>query len=392
MTLNRKLIFVIPWYGEFATGGAEMQCKTLVEHLNLHGLKVEVFTTCSKQFHSGWVNDFKPGIYDENGIIVKRFKIDERNTDLFNHLNQQILSSLHLTEKEELDFFKNSINSSDMMNEIKRDSDSLFIFIPYLYGTTFFGCQIHPGRSIMIPCLHDEGYAKMKLIQKAISKIKALSFNSVSEKDLALSLLGKLPYNQVLGEGIEKDYDTTDPLHFKAKYDLSEFILCAGRKEDGKNVPLLVDYFCRFLERNNTNLKLVLTGSGKIEIPSEYSHYILDLFLSKQELNDAYSAATLLCLPSVNESFSRVIMESWLNMTPVLVHNQCDVTKDFCVLSNGGLYFSNYDEFEACVKFYLDNPELRKKLGENGNNFVQYNFNWNKIISSYIEFFNTICN
>ncbi|MGI0027628.1 MAG: glycosyltransferase family 4 protein [Nitrosopumilaceae archaeon] len=391
MSKFKKIIFVTPWYGKDATGGAELQCRTLAENLKNARFNIEIYTSCSKQFHSSWINDFKPEKYYENGLLVKRFKVDKRDSDLFNSLNSTILSnSPHLNEDEELAYFKNSINSKDMMNEIKNDSESLFIFIPYLYGTTFFGCQIHPERSIMIPCLHDENYAKMSLMKRAISQVRAISFNSASEKDFVGSLLEKLPHNSILGEGIDIPNKTTDPISFKKKYNLKEFILYAGRKENGKNTPLLVKYFTKFLENNNTDLKLVLTGKGDVSIPDQYSKNILNIYLSSEELHDAYSAATLFCLPSIHESFSRVIMESWLHKTPVLVNADSLVTKDFCLKSDGGLYFTNYDEFEECIKYYLENPEIRKKLGENGQNYVSTNFNWNKIISVYTEFFNSI--
>ena len=100
MNSSRKIIFVIPWYGENATGGAETLCKSVVEHLHNSGCKVEVFTTTSKQFQSEWKNDLSPGEYVENGIAVKRFKVDPRDTNLFNSLNQKILSSIPLTEEQ----------------------------------------------------------------------------------------------------------------------------------------------------------------------------------------------------------------------------------------------------------------------------------------------------
>jgi len=99
-----------------------------------------------------------------------------------------------------------------------------------------------------------------------------------------------------------------------------------------------------------------------------------------------------LCLPSVNESFSRVIMESWTNKTPVLVNGRCSVTKYFCLESNGGLFFNTYSEFEACLNYFLNNRDTAKKLGENGFNYVKDHYDWDKIVKSYIDFFQTIEN
>lgn len=389
MKSDKKLIFVTPWYGQYATGGAETICKTVAEHLSAIGFQVEIFTTCSKQFLSGWTNDYSPGKSTENELVVQRFKVDQRDVDVFNSLNNKILSSLSLSEEEEFLFFKNNINSKDMMDAIKQDSDSIFLFIPYLYGTSFFGCQIHPERSIMIPCLHDEGYAKMQLMRKALSQLKGISFNSIAEKKFAESILEKTPYNKVIGTGIDQNIEV-DPLRFKKKYGLDQFILYGGRKDSGKNVPLLIEFFCKFLERNNTDLKLVLLGNGKAQIPERFSKNILDMTVPKSEWYDACATATFFCLPSVNESFSIVIMEAWLQKTPILVHNNCEVTKEHCIASNGGLYFNNFEEFEACIQYYVKNPEIRKKLGEHGYQYVLNNFTWNKITSSYSDFINSI--
>ena len=177
---------------------------------------------------------------------------------------------------------------------------------------------------------------------------------------------------------------------FLDKYNLKEFVLCAGRKEKGKNTDLLVNYFTRFLKNNNSDLKLLLTGSGEINIPPQFSKNIITTFLTRQELYEAYGAAIVLCLPSVNESFSRVIMESWLCSTSVLVHDKCKVTTHHCIQSNGGLYFQNYDEFEACLKYFLEHSEIRKKMGENGKKYVLENFSWDKVINNYSNFISKI--
>ena len=133
MPTSQKIIFVIPWYGKDATGGAEIQCKTLAEHLHESGLDIEIYTTCSKQFQGEWKDDLKPGKYLEDQISVTRFKLDQRNKPLFDSINQKIISLQKISLQEEKDFFQNNINSKDLINAIKKDSTSLFIFMPYLY-------------------------------------------------------------------------------------------------------------------------------------------------------------------------------------------------------------------------------------------------------------------
>lgn len=388
---NSKSIFVTPWYGNSATGGAETICRTVANHLSDIGMKVEIYSTCSKSFQGKWKNDFPPGKYKENGLTIHRFRIDSRDEDVFNFYNNKLTSSIPISENNEMEFFTNNINSNDMMKAIKQDTESIFIFIPYLFGTTFFGCQIHPDRSVVIPCLHDEAYAKMNLMKKALSQVRAIIFNSIEEKELAHSIIKKLPENTVISPGISQtENPNPKPSQFKEKHQLENFILYGGRKDEGKNVPLLIDYFCRFLERNNTDLKLVLLGNGKATIPKNFSKNILNLTVPKEEWYDACRAASIFCLPSVKESFSIVIMEAWLNKRPVLVHNKCEVTKQHCIKSDGGLYFENFLEFEACIKYLLENPDICTKLGENGYNYVVNNYSWDKITNAYSDFFNSL--
>ena len=50
----KKLAFVAPWYGEYITGGAEMELRDLVHHLRDAGMELVVLTTCVKDFTASW--------------------------------------------------------------------------------------------------------------------------------------------------------------------------------------------------------------------------------------------------------------------------------------------------------------------------------------------------
>ena len=109
-----------------------------------------------------------------------------------------------------------------------------------------------------------------------------------------------------------------------------------------------------------------------------------------QDKYDAYAAADIFCMPSVNESFSIATMESWLMETAVLVHGHCAVTREHCLKSNGGLYFTNYDEFAATVDYLLDNPAIARQMGRNGRQYVLDNFQWPTVIAKYQQLIETI--
>ena len=388
-----KLAFVTPWYGNIP-GGAESECRRTVENLQKHGIEVEILTTCVKEFLSDWSTDFyEEGIYNLNGVNIHRFSVRKRDTARFDKINYKLMRGLEISPDEEKTFMREMVNSPGLYSYIAEHGADYdyFLFIPYMFGTTYYGSCIHPEKSVIIPCLHDESYAYLNIYKTMFENVKGIIFHASPEKILANHLYNLNNMQTVLGEGIDMDF-VYNPDRFREKYGIkTDFILYAGRKEAGKNVPLLIDLFARYKKHRKNELKLVLIGSGTIEIPSESRTDIIDLgFVPLQDKYDAYAAATFLCQPSLNESFSIVIMESWLCKSPVLVHGDCAVTKDHCIKCNGGLYFNDYYEFEGCLDFYLGNPAIRKIMAENGMSYVIENFSWDKIVEKYIEFLGSL--
>lgn len=384
-----KLAFVTPWYGNIP-GGAESECRRTVENLQKHGIEVEILTTCVKEFLSDWSTDFyEEGIYNLNGVGIHRFSVRKRDTARFDKINYKLMRGLEISLDEEKTFMREMVNSPGLYSYIAEHGTDYdyFLFIPYMFGTTYYGSCIYPEKSVIIPCLHDESYAYLNIYKTMFENVKGIIFHASPEKILANHLYNLNNRQTVLGEGIDMDF-VYNPDRFREKYGIkTDFILYAGRKEAGKNVHLLIDFFARYKKHRKNELKLVLIGSGTIEIPSENRNDIIDLgFVPLQDKYDAYAAATFLCQPSLNESFSIVIMESWLCKSPVLVHGNCAVTKDHCIKCNGGLYFNDYYEFEGCLDFYLGNPAIRKIMAENGMSYVIDNFSWDKIVEKYIDF------
>jgi glycosyltransferase involved in cell wall biosynthesis len=384
-----KIAFVIPWYGNIP-GGAENECKRTAEKLQERGIEVEVLTTCAKEFLSDWnTNYYRAGTYVVDDITVRRFPVRKRDTQRFDEINFKLMYNQPISAEKESLFMQNMINSDHLYQYIAdhgRDFD-FFIFIPYMFGTTYFGTKIYPEKSILIPCLHDESYARMAIYKPMFENVKGIIYLSNPEKDIANRLFDLKNAQEILGGGIDTNI-SFNAERFKEKFKIEDdFILYAGRREPGKNVSLLIDYFCRYKNNNPWPLKLILIGSGEVNIPPNHQSDIIDLgFVSRQDKYDAYAAATVLCQPSVNESFSIVIMESWLCETPVLVHADCAVTKEHCVKSNGGLFFKNYEEFEECVNYYISNPKIRSEMADNGKKYVEKNYSWDSIVKKYMQF------
>lgn len=388
----KKIAFVIPWFAEKIPGGAEMETREVTKHLKTAGMDVEILTTCVREFVSDWSENYYPeGEEIIQGVPVKRFKVIERDAAAFDAVNIKLMNGIMPSLNEENTFINEMVNSPELYKYIgeHRDEYTAFIFIPYMFGTTYFGVKACPEKAVLIPCFHDEAYVYMNIFRKLYSKAAGMIFNARPEYELTQKLYNiSNMHTVVMGIGMDTDLKA-DADAFRKKFKISvPFIIYAGRKDTGKNVQTLLKYFREYKMRRNTDLKLVLIGGGEIEIPSDIKEHVIDLgFVDKQDKYDAISASEFLCQPSKNESFSLVIMESWLCGRPVLVHEKCAVTTNFASESNGGLYFSNYFEFEGCTDFYLHNKEIAAQMGVNGAQYVKYNFSWNVIVENFKKYF-----
>lgn len=391
----KTIAFVTPWFGEKIPGGAEMELRGLTTHLHAAGHDIEILTTCVKDFNSDWSKNHYPAGEDSVlGIKIRRFKVKKRDTAKFDAINSKFMHGLPVTPEEEQIYCEEMVNSPDLYEYINANKDNyaLFVFIPYMFGTTYYGCQICPEKAVLIPCLHDESYAYMSCFKEKFKNVGGMIFHASPESKLANKIydLDKVK-NEVLGEGLDTEI-TSDAARFRSKYKMNDpFILYAGRKDSGKNVHTLIKYFAEYKQRNDGDLKFVLIGGGNIDIPSSIKDDVIDLgFVDLQDKYDACAAATLLCQPSNNESFSLVIMESWLCKRPVIVSAGCEVTKQFAIDTNGGLYFDDYFEFEGAVNYLLENEEIANQMGENGCNYVKSNFAWDVIVDRYMKFFSDV--
>lgn len=389
----RKIGFVIPWYDEDIPGGAEMELREVATHLQRAGMDVEILTTCVREFSADWnENYYSAGTAVVEDIAVRRFPVRRRDTAAFDRVNRRLMEGQHLSLQEEKTFVEEMVNSPQLYEYLKDASDdyALYVFIPYMFGTTYYGMQACPEKSVLIPCFHDEAYLYLRLFRQAYIQARGIVYNAMPEMELANKVYDFTTTEQIcMGIGMDTNI-CADADAFRKAYRIQKpFLLYAGRKDAGKNVHTLLRYFAEYKQRHgDSDLQLVLIGGGSIEIPASVRDDVYDLgFVSRQDKYDAMAAAELLCQPSHNESFSLVIMESWLCGRPVLVHSQCAVTRDFARRANGGLYFRNYFEFEGCVQYILTHPEQARTMGQNGGAFVRENFDWDVIVEKYRAFF-----
>jgi len=377
---------VVPRYGPEVLGGAETFARHLAEHLPPDEFAVTVLTTCARDLFA-WRNECPPGESRINAVRVLRFPMDHRhrNARLFQRLTNRFNLGEPASRADQTAWLENSAHSPDLYLHLARQGNGydLLIFLPYLFGTTIYGSAIWPSKSVICPCLHDEPYAYFADVRLALASARGLMFISPAEQALAERKLGVChPAARLVSVGV--DELAADGERFRRKFGLNEpFVLYAGRLDPMKNVMQLLAFFLTYRQvRPDRDLKLVLAGSGPLRLP-DHPDVIPLGFLDPADLYDAYAAAMILCQPSLAESFSIVLMETWLAGTPVLAHGGCPVTRDHVMRSNGGLYFTSGAEFAEALDWFFDHDAARREMGALGRAYVRREFSWPVVLDRF---------
>lgn len=386
-TASFRPAFVVPRYGEEVVGGAEDLARRTAEELASRGFEVTALTTRALDHHT-WRDHYPRGAASLNGVEVIRFDAQTRLSEPDMARVAGALARGETVTAEDQRTWLTGVVTSEGLFEHIRSSGARYthlVFLPYLFGTTFIGSGIRPDISYIIPCLHDEPYAHMSLVKEMLSGARGLMFNSEGERRLAARLMGLGDPGPVVGMGFRAMEG--DPAAFFDRAPVrGDFVLYAGRRELGKNTPLLIDHFGRFAAERSGLASLVLMGAGEVSIPASLSHLVYDAGrVTEQHKWDGYAAAAVFCQPSVNESLSIVLLESWLAGTPALVHKDCEVTREHVAASGGGLAFGDYNEFAEALGMMLEDPDLAARMGAAGRRYVETEYNWDSVINRLFD-------
>lgn len=379
----RAFAFVAPRYGESILGGAEALARGLAERLAARGDRVEVFSTCAVD-HVSMRNALPAGEAVERGVRVRRFPIQPATAG---HMAERdrMLGPARPDAQAQFDWIHAGAHSPELYAALARDAagfDLIFV-IPYLFPLCVYAAAVAPERTIAWPCLHDEPFADSAPARLFLSGTRGVMCNAPPELDLTRRVLGGAGAERLRVVGFGLESATGDAGRFRARSAIdAPFLLYSGRYEAAKNVPLLVDWHTRYTAGRPGAPALVMMGAG--DAVSFDGRALIDLgFQRGQAKLDAYAAALALVQPSVNESFSIVLMEAWQHGVPALVHADCAVTRFHAERSGGGLWFRHYDEFEAVLDWLRENPNGARALGENGRRYVAREYGWDAVLRRF---------
>lgn len=378
---NGRLAFVTPRYGEGVVGGSESVLREAAQGLVARGWEVDILTTCAIDHHT-WANAHPPGEFVTDGVRVRRFlTVHDGDKLMRDTIEGRIQLGLPVTPDEQRTWLNGTFRVPDLFHHLVEHATDYraIVLSPYLFWTTVSCALVAPERTIVMPCLHDEFYAYLEIVKPVLTDPAQVWFLSEPERDLGERLAGAdgLAPSFVTGAGVHVP-PAGDPAKGREMAGTARpFVYYGGRREGGKGWDELLGAFTRAVVEYGVELDLVTTGAGPVTPAPIVASRVRDLgFVDYDEIPHIQAAASAFVLPSKNESFSRVIMESWLAGTGVIANAGSEVVAWHCERSGAGITYRDPDELVQAMVLVGEQPEALRALAPGGRDYVLREYTW----------------
>jgi len=176
-------------------------------------------------------------------------------------------------------------------------------------------------------------------------------------------------------------------------------LLQVGRFDPAKGFELVCDVFKR-VKKEVDDIQLLLTGAGSKDDPEFISYIdiirkevknikdavVKELPFDVLKLNAVQQASTVVYALSKKEGFGLVASEAAIKKKPIIVSNVGGLPLQ---VKNGktGFIINSIDEAVEKTILLLKNPDLRKRMGEEGRRYIISKFITPIHIKNYLEIF-----
>jgi glycosyltransferase involved in cell wall biosynthesis len=174
------------------------------------------------------------------------------------------------------------------------------------------------------------------------------------------------------------------PLNGKSPHPRPYFLF-VGRLEKIKGVDTLLPIFAQY-----PHADLLIAGAGTYEAELKgqlkgMSNVRLLGSLPQEELVNLYRHAIALLVPSVcYETLGMIVVESYVQRTPVIVRDQGGLT-EIVEQSRGGFLYRSSGELLAAMERLRTNPVLRDEMGDRGYHAFQQKWSENAHLNAYFQ-------
>jgi glycosyltransferase involved in cell wall biosynthesis len=383
-----KIAAVVPRYGAEVIGGCESAVRELSEWLlKCTEVEVEVLTTTALD-STTWAEHFPAGTTREAGVTVHRYPVTRgrsRDSDTRGAPLLARAKSLTLAEQQEWLDLQGPTSPALVDAVAGTDADALTIH-PYLFWP---GVAAHTAARVPVvfhPYAHDEAPLRLPIFAPLFEASAGLVFQVGAERRLCERRFAIAARRAItLGLGVVAAPGAVSDAREALALGDRPYLLYVGRIDDGKGVRLLFDWFAAYKERRPGPLALVCAGQVVHPLPS-HPDVVVPGIIDEAVKWGLMRGAVSLVNPSVNESFSLIVLEAWVAGVPVVVNGRCAVTREHCERSGGGLWFDGYAQFEAVVDRLIGDDDLRDALAALGAAYVERSYRWPSIVERYEAF------
>ncbi len=167
---------------------------------------------------------------------------------------------------------------------------------------------------------------------------------------------------------------------FREKHGLKQdrILLFVARKALSKRYDLAAEAVAE-LRRRGWPAWLVMIGPDEDRRPLLGEHILYLGRQEREEVLDAYHACDAFIMPSEAESFGMVFCEAWLCRKPVLGNARCGAVASLIQHGEDGWLATSGMEFADGAERLFRDPELARRMGENGYRKVIENYTWDRV-------------
>ncbi len=392
MPVKPCVAIVVQRCHERLVGGAESLAWQYAQLL-AQRCEVEVLSSTASDYMK-WDNDLPVGDERRDGVLIRRFTVAKGRGDYFHALHRNMLDAFDRSRERdpherycwpealEEEFLRaQGPQCPDLFAHLAAHGnayDAVF-FVTYLYPLTLDGVRALPHRRwALIPTLHDEPPAYLKVVAQLAAQAPRILWNTRAEQDL-----GKRIWNVDAGHVVSMTVATDIA---RPANEAHPYLLYCGRIDVNKGCKHLIDGFLSWkLAHPDSSLELVLTGHDVLGVGDRPGIRYLG-FVEEQRKFELMAGALAFVQPSPYESLSIVLLEAMAQSTPVIVNAECAALLEHVQGSGSGMSYRGEGEFHAALDRMLALPPAKRhEQGRLARDYVVAQYGVEQVLSRLVN-------
>ena len=345
------------------------------------GWEVDLLTSAAESIYT-WENVKAPGVTVEDGITVHRFSALPHTQPERDRLGSRILAGERLDMSDQYRWANAGMRLPGLYDYLVEHAQDYRAIVcgPYMFWACLVLADLAPERTIILPALHDEPFARLEVYKYQMRSVHGLWFETEPELSLARSLDLVGERCELVGSAVDIP-DGIDVAGFRARFGIEgPYLFYAGRREWGKGWPQLLEDLAFSRDVLGDLPPLVTCGIGDVgEVPAGIE--VVDLGkIPDPERASGQAGAAAYIQPSGLEAFSRTVVEALLLETPVVANWHSAVVRWHCERSGAGLTYRDRYQFAECMRLVRDEQPRLAAMAKAGPAYVNSNFAWPSVL------------